>query len=507
MYNLKNKPVVFWGAGTIGEKCLEQYQNISPQFVIDNYQNKKMICGKQIYSVEEIDSINNYYIVITVNNDESIVNFLDSRGLIEEIDYVSYRKYFNLNIKKKTLDEIGLNYKSIYSADICKPLIVMPTTNQRMDCVFDFYNSKFGIGKYVVFTELMFFSEAQLSKKYNTSVYENPFCFKVNKIEVVNKYEKEMDAIEKLIFSFSVEEYRNVVYAGYSCYKKILKFMKPKYIWAWGGWFIENHLLKIVADEIEIPFRFVEFGEIPGTILIDRCGIEGHSEYVLDSTKLKEIEVDEKSTSKTEKVFEYIKKSKIDSIKFKNNEIEQDQLDRITKNKKIVFFVGMDDNGLGFNPNAPLWDRYVSNLFKSSSDAAYFLKEICDKNDWTFIYKAHPNTKFSIAEAESAFFELDIDTLIQKADVVVSFKSKSDYKALINGKPLVQIGYSMLTNKECGYQVEKKEDIEKKINEALKYGFTKKQKSNFVKHVTQLLKVHLWDDSIDRPLRYGQIDI
>ena len=51
MYNLKNKPVVFWGAGTIGEKCLEQYQNISPQFVIDNYQNKNMICGKQIYSV------------------------------------------------------------------------------------------------------------------------------------------------------------------------------------------------------------------------------------------------------------------------------------------------------------------------------------------------------------------------------------------------------------------------------------------------------------------------
>ena len=98
---------------------------------------------------------------------------------------------------------------------------------------------------------------------------------------------------------------------------------------------------------------------------------------------------------------------------------------------------------------------------------------------------------------------MEIDRLLHLSDVVISISSAVEYKALIYGKPLVQLGHTTLSKKECSYGVESIEKIECQLQEALKKGMTKKQNENFEQYMVQLLENYLWDDLSDREMRYG----
>ena len=98
---------------------------------------------------------------------------------------------------------------------------------------------------------------------------------------------------------------------------------------------------------------------------------------------------------------------------------------------------------------------------------------------------------------------MEIDRLICLADVAVSIASAVDYKVLIYGKPLVQLGITGLLGKGCTYTVSKKEMLEEQIHLALKNGMTKEQTENYNRLLQILLQRYLWDDMSDRNIRYG----
>ncbi len=89
------------------------------------------------------------------------------------------------------------------------------------------------------------------------------------------------------------------------------------------------------------------------------------------------------------------------------------------------------------------------------------------------------------------------------ADVVVSICSAVDYKTLIYGKPLVQLGINGLLGKGCSYIVGEAAELEDQLALALKEGMTGRQKENFDRLLQILLQRYLWDDRSERTLRYG----
>ena len=99
---------------------------------------------------------------------------------------------------------------------------------------------------------------------------------------------------------------------------------------------------------------------------------------------------------------------------------------------------------------------------------------------------------------------MEIDKLIKLADVVVSIASSVDYKTLIYGKPLVQLGIHTLLGKGCTYVVLEKGMLEKQICLALENGMTEEQIEKFDRLLQILLQKYLWDDLSDRSLRYGR---
>ena len=79
------------------------------------------------------------------------------------------------------------------------------------------------------------------------------------------------------------------------------------------------------------------------------------------------------------------------------------------------------------------------------------------------------------------------------------------YDALVRDKPVVTLGYSWAKGKGINYEAWKAADIEKQIKKAIDFGFTDKMKQAFIKHLAQCLKYYLYDNGLDRPVRYGQM--
>ena len=156
--------------------------------------------------------------------------------------------------------------------------------------------------------------------------------------------------------------------------------------------------------------------------------------------------------------------------------------------------------------------RSYGSFFTTSEDAMTYISKLAKKNGWNLVYKPHPamgrwgHSSTRYKNSTNVFYvnEADIYELIDIADVVVCMISGVSHIALTCDKPLVQLGHTPLKGKGCCYEPVDVGDIEAKIKEALRYGYTPEQKSAFVKHVAQVNKYYYFDDLAARPIRYGR---
>ena len=66
------------------------------------------------------------------------------------------------------------------------------------------------------------------------------------------------------------------------------------------------------------------------------------------------------------------------------------------------------------------------------------------------------------------------------------------------------LGFNQLRGKDCIYQPDSLENIEKSIQSALTSGFTKNQQLSFKRHIAQLNKYYLFNDCSDKEVQYGR---
>ena len=80
----------------------------------------------------------------------------------------------------------------------------------------------------------------------------------------------------------------------------------------------------------------------------------------------------------------------LDSGEFQFSPSDEEQIRTIDRSKKIVFLVGMDDLGMGINPASDYWKEFVSSVVSSTGEAFEYIKKICLKHNWNFIFKPQP---------------------------------------------------------------------------------------------------------------------
>lgn len=522
--------LVYWGAGIIGRTCLEQHPDIKPQYFIDSNWEKASINNIPVKKPDEIEDWNKIFIVITTTAIDEIEALLNSKKLKKNENYIGYKDFFSVN--RESLNENLVTVTSFLEKNkIYKraTLIIAPVFVSRESNNMIRFFRQYGIKRYpqksILFSDLGVLNEVEAQHMIGYPVFKLPEiciwrgilrgCDNIDKGSLVhadflseNEKEWVMELEKRKTYANKELSYK-ITMEIYWYFKEILSILNPSKIIIWGGWDRESYILADLAQQLKIPYGFMEHGWIPGTIQFDRRGISGQSEYAVEPDRILGRSIRNKDMD-IRAIKNYIAVNKMDTGKFRKIEEDETNLQCIDKRKKTVFFVGMGEHGMGINPQSDYWKKYVSSIFLSTKEAVLFVAEICKRNDWNFVFKPHPNPanqdeldKESLNGNIIQVKYTEIDRLIQLADVVVSIASAVDYKVLMYEKPLVQVGHTTLYKKGCSYEVSSKEMIEDRIRAAMDNGMTKEQNENFELHMARLLENYLWDDLSERELRYG----
>lgn len=503
--------IVYWGTGRICKYCLEQHSEYSPIFFIDSRPKGETFWGKPVKTMNEITDWSEYYIVIVISSvieTTNIQKYLRSKGLHNGKDFCTYREMFGCT--QPTVEE-SIEYIKGYIKEHQEIMNSVMLVTQLIDfqSFRNFLQQYLKYRKnYVIFTNLKVLSSEKATEKYNCPIFYSPKSGDINNREKKELTEEEYNWLVELAnrknsddrekdFKDSIELY--------SYYKAVIKCIRPSKIIVWGNWNRDSYILGHLADSYNIPCGYLEYGWIPGTFQRDPRGISGQSEYAVNSRMFDEIEIE--NVYDIEQIKQYVIKHKLDTRTFIDTEKDYTALLRIDKTKKTVFFVGMDDCGMKMNSKDVYWKTYVSNIVSSSEEALGLLVGLCKKNNWNLVFKPHPGNPIPLSdtsfEGVTVIQDMQIDKLIEMADVVVSITSAVDYKVLMYGKPLVQLGITTLLGKDCTYIVLERNLLEEQLVLALKNGMTQKQVRNFNRLLQILLQRYLWDDMSERTLRYG----
>ncbi len=304
-----------------------------------------------------------------------------------------------------------------------------------------------------------------------------------------------------------------LAYYQYKYFVAFLEHIKPKKVVLWNQFHATNTILMGLCKERNIETDFMEFGVIPGTLVIEGYGQMGESYPSQHSSEFLQLPYTQDEFAETKKVLKFLKETKQNRNIYDKNSKKEDVLAKLKQGRPVIVFAGQYDYEAGLYPYTEHSKLYHSPNFKSSDDTVIYLAKICKKNDWNFIYKPHPlMLKISTIYNNDSMFppnvifvtDLDISDAIEISDVLVTLFSQTAYLSLIAEKTTLMLGYNQLRNKGCAYEAYNVEDIEKEMIKAIENGYTEEMKFMFTKHTTQLLRHYLFSDTLKREMYYGQ---
>ncbi len=304
-----------------------------------------------------------------------------------------------------------------------------------------------------------------------------------------------------MVLAYETERYFSV----------LIEKMKPKVLMVWNNWGNNSVVPGQIAKRKGIPVISVERGFLEGTIMLSPNGY-GEDLINADSDIFNTLPVDMEEIAQAEKVIDFLRNTGLNRYSQPINntlEILKKSLDR---QKPNVLLVGAFDCENPAFPQDDISKELYSPTFETSGAAMRYLSKLSKKNGWNLIYKPHPlmdkidrsNSGFKIPQNVYYIKDVDINELIDIADVVVCMISGVAYIALTRGKVLVELAYTPLRGKGCCYEADSINSIEPKIKEALKHGFSKTQKDSFKRHIAQINKYYFFDDLSVRSVRYGR---
>lgn len=338
-------------------------------------------------------------------------------------------------------------------------------------------------------------------------------------IKITSKIQKAIQKNDYLSWAVSnlkkrnpnmVKGYQEVqAYYTQRYYSQVFDLLKPKCIIMWNAFEGLHHIVNCVAKEKNIPVLYMEFGSLPGTYALETSGQMGESYPSIHFEEFKTLEVSPEELKDAEKVWGFLKESRLN----RNVQPAGFSLDDIRKKLKpgrpIILYAGQNDFESGLYPYTEHTKKYHSPVFRSSDEAAEFLADLAEKNDWNLIYKPHPLIMKLSRDKKTPHGTIlvdncDINDLIDLSDLTITILSQTGYVSLIRGKATLMLGYTQLKGKGCTYEAFAKEEVEGAISTALTNGLTPQMQYGFKKHIAQMLKYYLYDDLLEHGIQYGR---
>jgi len=239
-------------------------------------------------------------------------------------------------------------------------------------------------------------------------------------------------------------------------YKKLLDELNPCVTILGNGEHANELIIKDILFNKKIPFFYFERGCLPNTWHFDFEGITANTKIA--KTNINELKIQELSSENYNLYRLYylsIKKTWWDQPKNETLSIRSKL--NIPQEKKIILFLNQLDNDTS--------NFLYSPLYKNNIDAFNWLTNKISKhhNNYHVIVKKHPwynddNEQFleclSKNNLEGSWVEdINIFDCIKQSDYVCSVNSTANFESLIYEKPVLQLGKSLLSNKNICYEV------------------------------------------------------
>lgn len=375
-----------------------------------------------------------------------------------------------------------------------------------------------------------YLAESEIRDKIDFPVFVVPQMFRRNtyevgeKINIKKKVQKVINAKEYLKWAVDnikgrysdIEEgyAENFVYSSYQYLNKVLDIVEPKTVILWLEFYAFHEILFNICKERNIKVLFFEFGVLPGTYAFETTGQMGESLPAINYAHFFNLQVDDADIIQAQKTLEYLCRNKVTRWQQPLNDVyDIDVLKkRLINGRPVILYAGQNDYESGMKPYGEFARKYHSPVFESSDQAVVYLGNLAAKNNWNIIYKPHPavlrfasqQREYDIPDNVIIVDRININDLIDIADVLVTIVSQMGYMSLIRGKPTVMLGYTQLRGKHCTYEAFSLEEIEKVIYDAIHCGLTADQRAYFIRHIAQVLKYYVYDDEEKREIRYGR---
>lgn len=283
--------------------------------------------------------------------------------------------------------------------------------------------------------------------------------------------------------------------------RTILRREKPVLCLAWHQFFGLHYGIDTVLRDFGIPWRYAEFGPLPGTILFDEAGQGAESPIVTRSEEFTRQPVSEFDIQRASAFLERVRAEK-------RTRKPQAGAGLVTaavrgaadRGQKVVFYAGQYDCRTGMVPRTLPRSATHSPFFLDTVDALSFLSGLARRNNWLILFKPHPLAQHSdtaLREIEApdhvvTMPDANLFECLEQAAATATIVSQVSYMSLIYGRPCVMLGRSYLAGKGCVGEPHDREQIEGLIAASLTDGVTAEQQTLWVQHVAQLLKYSLF---------------
>lgn len=294
--------------------------------------------------------------------------------------------------------------------------------------------------------------------------------------------------------------------------RELIGKVKPSLVVLWNEFYAFHSVFKHICLSQKIPVRYMEFGCIPGTVVLEADGQQGESYPARYPRKFNRLTIANEEIEQAKQVVDYIKKEQLNRNIQPSWGKTKELFFKQKAGRPIVTYMGQNDYESGMYPYTRTAKRYHSPIFESTLKGLEYLKNLAIKNDWNLVYKPHPivdvmgSEKTTLRQLDCPVVsDVNIHELIDCSDVVITILSQVAYVSLFRQKPVVLLGYMQLHSSGAVYEAYRRDCVEKSIKRAICNGYTEEQQKNFYEHIARELKYYLYDDMAERELRYGQI--
>ena len=511
-----DRKIAIWGTGNIYTQIIGRCPCLMPVKLIDNDLGKSgmVLNGIEIIHPSHIMNWQEFFVILALDNYISVKRQLEKIGLKEKVDFVWYRDWGKqseiediIKEAEEFLDEIELHgnafhgYKIIFSDFL------------SFDKGLCDYVNKWNLieGNMVLLSEAAWVSRER-KNMMSLPILELPMVLLHNKYLLSdvgripfeyneeNGFEKRYlnEAVENLRLGFPdmADGYEFLIcYYAEKIVQKIIEIWKPSQVILWNAFYALHFIIRNICEVRQVPIKYMEFGNIPGTIILEETGQMGESWPARYPKEFMKIPVSGKEYREAELLIQKLHKSGLNRNVQPQNDKLYEVKQKLKPDRPVIFYAGQNDNACGMQPYTENTRRFHSPVFKSSDEAALFLAEICKKNEWNYIYKPHPMMARNCSQAtlpENVIFvdDVDINGMVDLSDVVVTILSTVSYIGLIRQKPVVMLGYTQLKEKGCTYEAFDRNNIEFILKKSFYKGLTIYMKEAFIHHIAKLKKYY-----------------